>query len=314
MAPGSADNSGGATSPATQPRGWAIACDDQGARVLGHSANLPDLFGPGRASGLIGLHLRDLVGADAAHSLRNALSRAIGAPRPALLPRQTIADLPGTYDCAVHAAGAHTLIEIEPAAEADPLALDRVRALIDRLAQPKGLDKMLHATARLVNAVLQWDCVTVLRLSPEGDLGVVAQQKRLDWPDAATSAELFSFRAPADLALYEATRLRFLADATATPLAWVGAPAPDLSLAHLRAATADESARAARFGFSALLALAIRVEGDLWGLVVAHDRAARRLTMDERAVFDLFADFLSLSAQAARDHLAADEFRRRHAL
>ena len=82
----------------------------------------------------------------------------------------------------------------------------------------------------------------------------------------------------------------------------------------MRAATADEISRAGKTGFAALLSLPLIVDDALWGVLLAHDRAARRLTMDERAVLDLFGDFLSLSIQAALAREAVDEFRRRHAL
>ena len=93
-----------------------------------------------------------------------------------------------------------------------------------------------------------------------------------------------------------------------------GETRPDLGGAHLRAADPDEISRGHAAGFSALLSLPIRVEGELWGVLLAHDRAARSMTIDERALFELFGDYLSLSVQAALAREAADEFRRRHAL
>ena len=63
------------TSPAIQPRGWVLVCDEPAARVLDHSANLARLF-PARAEGFIGLALRDLLGSATAHALRNGLARA----------------------------------------------------------------------------------------------------------------------------------------------------------------------------------------------------------------------------------------------
>ncbi|MGO8737882.1 GAF domain-containing protein [Rhodoblastus sp.] len=300
-----------------QPRGWMLVCDDQAARVLDHSNNLAELF-PTRPGGFFGLALRDLVGSATAHLLRNGLSRASDAPRPILAPRQPMAGLPGLYDFAVHAAGELTIVEIEPAGEADPFALDRLRALIDRLASARGLNKKLTMAARLIQAMLQWDCVTILRLEPEGPR-ILARQKRLDWPDAEASAVLcadFPQQSAAEpgAAGLGAARPRFVADIAAAPVGLAGDSRPDLGMACLRAASRDEMSRARAAGFSALLALPIRVEGETWGVLLAHDRAARSLTMDERAVYDLFGDYLSLSIEAALAREAADEFRRRHAL
>jgi len=299
--------------PAIQSRGWAIVCDAQAAAVVGHSANLSGLL-PERRGDFPGAALRDLLGSETSHALRNALSRAGAAPRPTLLPRRAIAGCEGAFDFAVHAAGDHTIIEIEPAAAADPDALDRARALFDRLTLTHDLDRLALTAARLVFSVLQWDCVTILRVAPEGEVDVIARQKRTDWPDPAQDAALLSpFSAPA-LTLCQAARLRFLADAAAAPVELVGAAAPDLAAAQLRAATPDESARAAQSGFSALLSMPILVDGALWGVLQAHDREARSLTMDQRAVFDLFGDALSLSVQSAVWRRKAGEARRLHIL
>jgi light-regulated signal transduction histidine kinase (bacteriophytochrome) len=300
------------TNPAIQPHGWMAICDDQAGRILDYSANLAELF-PARAGGFFDLALRDLVGSATAHLLRNGLSRAGDAPRPTLAPRQPVAGLRGLFDFAVHAAGEQTIIEFETAAEADPFALDRVRALIDRLALARNLSRLMTMAARLIQAMLQWDCVTILRLDPDGPR-VLAQQKRLSWPDAEANASLcadFPEQARTDL---RAARLRFVADIAAAPVGLAGDSRPDLGMAFLRAASRDEISRARAAGFTALLALPIRVEGELWGVLLAHDRAARNMTIDERAVFDLFGDYFSLSVEAALAREAADEFRRRHAL
>ena len=165
---------------------------------------------------------------------------------------------------------------------------------------------------RLLFSILQWDCVTLLRLAPDGATRMIARQKRADWPEAAQDEALLAGFSPESRAFVASTRPRFLSDASAAPVPLAGAEA-DFSLAYLRAATADEKARASCAGFAALLALPILVEGELWGVLQAHDRQARSLTMEERAVFDLFGDFLSLSIQSALWRQAATEGRRTHA-
>ncbi|WP_296711473.1 GAF domain-containing protein [Rhodoblastus sp.] len=290
-----------ATTPkagAIQPRGWAIVCDAQAARMVGHSANLAGLLPPAKGV-FIGAALRDLVGSETSHALRNALSRASAAPRPSLLPFRPIAGCEGAFDFSVHGAGEQTIIEIERSAQPDLDALDRARALIDRLSRSDSLDKLALMAARLVFSVLQWDCVTILRLTPEGAAHALAQHKHPDWPDAAQFAALSADFSAESRDFYLGARLRFLSDCGAAPVDLIGAPAPDLALAHLRAATADEAGRAAKAGFAALLSMPIRVEGALWGLLLAHDRQPRSLNMNERAVFELFGDFLSLSVQSA---------------
>ena len=296
---------------AIQPRGWAIVCDAQAATVVGHSANLSALL-PHRAGAFLGAAPRDLVGSETSHALRNALSRAVAATRPTLVPCRTIAGLDGFYDFAVHASGEQTIIEIEASGGPDAAALDRARGMIERLSRADGLDRLGLMATRLLFSILQWDCVTFLRLAPDGAARMIARQKRADWPHAAEDEALLAGFSPESSAFAATARPRFLSDASAAPVFLAGAEA-DFSLAYLRAATADEKARAAGSGFAALLALPILVEGELWGVLQAHDRQARSLTMEERAVFDLFGDFLSLSMQSALWRQAATEGRRTHA-
>src|SRR5574337_715700 len=169
-----------AAMPAIQPRGWAIVCDVQAATVTGFSANLPDLLHR-ESQAMLGAALRDLVGSESSHAFRNALSRAAVAPRPAILPLRSIGDCEGLYDCTVHAAGEQTIIEIERAAQPDIMALDRARALVDRLSQVREPERLAPLAARLVYSLLQWDWVAVLRLTSDHGARVLAQQKRLDW-------------------------------------------------------------------------------------------------------------------------------------
>ena len=126
---------------AIQPRGWAIVCDAQAATVVGHSANLSALL-PRREGAFLGAAPRDLVGSETSHALRNALSRAVAATRPTLVPCRTIAGLDGLYDFAVHASSEQTIIEIEASAGPDAAALDRARGLIERLSRADGLDRL----------------------------------------------------------------------------------------------------------------------------------------------------------------------------
>jgi light-regulated signal transduction histidine kinase (bacteriophytochrome) len=297
---------------AIQARGWAIVCDAQAATVVGYSANLPELF-PDRNGAFPGAALRDLVGSETSHALRNALSRASVATRASHLPGRAIAGHAGIYDFAVHASGEQTIIEIEPSAAPDSGALDRARALIDRLFQADGLDRLALMAARLLHSMLQWDCVTLLRLAPDGAARTIARQKRADWPNPAQDEALLAPFSAEARAFVAATRLRFLSDSAAAAVPLVGVAA-ELSAAHLCAATADESARAGGAGFAALLTLPVLVEGELWGVLQAQDRQARNLTMVERAVFELFGDFLSLSVQSALWRQAAAEARGAHAL
>jgi light-regulated signal transduction histidine kinase (bacteriophytochrome) len=298
---------------AIQPQGWLIVCDAGAARVRRHSAHLADLF-PAWRGPFIGAHLREILGPEVTHGLRNALSRFASPSPPAMLTGWRLPGRDGVYDLAVHAAGDETLIEIEPAAPgADRALLDRLRALIARLAQAGDLDKTLQAAARLTFAMLQYDRVAVLRLDAQGRAAVVADQKAADldaWPQGAGPLEGFSADASAKLL---AGRLRLIVDANAPPVALLSAPdagALDLTLSFLRGPSPDERAFLRQVGAVAALEIALVVDERLWGVVFCAHRTPRHPTMEWRGAAELFGEFLSLRLQVlsqrrlAREHAA----------
>jgi light-regulated signal transduction histidine kinase (bacteriophytochrome) len=100
---------------ALQSFGWMLVCDERAAALTRHSGNLEALFPDGPGAGL-GANLRDIVGGETAHLLRNALSRFASPSRPALLPCRPIAGCDGLFDLSAHFGGDETIIEIERAA------------------------------------------------------------------------------------------------------------------------------------------------------------------------------------------------------
>ncbi len=285
---------------AIQPPGWLIVCDARAATVRRHSINLAGLF-PAWEGAFIGASLRDLVGSELAHGLRNALSRFTGRAPPALLPARLLPGCEGAFDLTVHATEDETLIEIEKAApEAGESLFDRLRASAARIAQASDIDKLLVAAARLAASMLLYDRVTVLRLDAGGKTFFVAEQKSHDlasWADGPCPIESI----PQDTReKYLGARVRVIADARAAPTPLVAAPdAGPLELAgvYSRAPSPDERDSLHHCGFLALFATAIVVEDHLWGLILCHDRAPQHPSMDLRAAAELFGEFVSLQLQ-----------------
>jgi CheY-like chemotaxis protein len=239
------------------------------------------------------------------------LSRFATPAPPALLTGLRLPGREGAYDLAVHATGDETLIEIEQAAPGGEGALlDRLRAILARLAQAADLDKTLQAAARLTFAMLQYDRVAVLRLDARGRAAVVAEQKAADleaWPQGAGPLEGFSEDAGAKLL---AGRLRLIVDAGAPPAAILSAPEAgplDLTLSYLRAPSPDEHAFLRHGGAVAALAIALVVEERLWGVVFCAHRTPRHPAMEWRAAAELFGEFLSLRLQVLSQRRAARE-------
>ncbi len=290
---------------AIQPHGWLIVCDETAAKVRRHSANLSELFrfwkGP-----FIGSSLRDILGPEVTHSLRNALSRSPTPAPPALLMGVRFPGCEGafgqpTFNLAVHATDDETLIEIEQAApEGDRPLFDRLRASFARVAQAAEVDRLLKIAARLCFSMLQYDRVAVLRFESGGRPAVVAEQKSPDlesWAEGACPIENF---AEATRAKYLAAGLRVIVDGEAAPSKILAGPdaAPlDLKFAFLSAASPDERETLRRSGAVAALAVALVVEDELWGLILCQNQEPRHPAMDLRAVAELFGQYVSLRLQ-----------------
>ncbi len=286
---------------AIQPHGWLIVCDESAAKVRRHSANLSDLFRRWTPEPFIGAALREILGPEVTHTLRNALSRNATPAPPAMLMAVQFPGCEGAFDLAVHATGGETLIEIEPAAPvADRSLLDRLRASVARIAQTDEVDKLLRIAARLIFSMLQYDRVAVLRFDSTGRAVVVAEQKSPDLESWAGSACPVENLAEATRAKYLAAGLRVIVDGNAPPAKILAPPdaAPlDLTFAFLSAASPDEREILRRGGAVAALAIALVVEGKLWGLMLCHHHEPRHPAMDLRAVAELFGQYASLRLQ-----------------
>lgn len=296
------DNLGAARPDAIQPFGWLVVVDEMASAVRGCSANL-DLLFPDREGAPVGAALNDLLGQPAAHSLRNALTRCSDHGRPALVQGIGFAGQDGAFDLAVSRRGPQALIEIERApAQADLGALDRVRAMIERIAHPTTVEKLLTTAARLLFSTLQYDRVTVLRFGGDGATEVLARQQTHALPPETPAASL-SEDARSQLA---AARVRLIADRDAPPAPIVSVaetrtstPEPDLDLtfALLRAAEPEERDALRSEGFAASLSLALVVDGALWGAILCQNRTPRLPPMAARVVAEIFAGVLSLHVQ-----------------
>ncbi len=300
---------------AIQPHGWLIVCDEAAAKVRRHSANLSDLF-RFWPEPFIGASLREILGPDVTHSLRNALSRNATPAPPALLMAVQFPGCGGAFDqpafnLAVHATDDETLIEIEQAAETGERSqLDRLRASVARIAQAAEVDRLLKIAARLTFSMLQYDRVAVFRFDSPERAVVVAEQKSPDldsWAEGACPIENF---AEATRAKYLAAGLRVIVDGDAPPAEILADPeaAPlDLTFAFLSAASPDEREILRRSGAVAALTIALVVEGGLWGLILCHNHQPRHPAMDLRAVAELFGQYVSLRLQCLLQRRARED-------
>ena len=295
---------------AIQPIGFLIAVSTDWliSRV---SENAPDFLDRPVAA-LLGASFRDVLAAEALHTLRNCLAmlrgddaveRAFGVQ---LLPAGR------RFDVAVHISGGEVVIEAEPSDSAgDANSSAMVRAMLGRLNHLTDLSDLLREAARQVKALTGHDRVMIYRFQPDGSGEVVAERVR------AGIEPYLGLRYPtADIprqarTLLERNIVRVIADVGADPAAVVpqlnstGAPL-DLSMSTLRAHSTMHLEYLKNMGVAATLTISLLRGGRLWGLVACHHMTARSISYERRTAAELFAQVLSLLIEAREREAVAD--------
>jgi CheY-like chemotaxis protein len=299
---------------AVQRHGWLITSDRNGVFIRRRSANVGDIFPeasfPARS---IAPHavspdllLSDVLGAEAAHAIRNASAKA--AYRPILLPRLSAGSGGGVFDVAVHIAGDEIVIELEPAAarlEFSQSPLDLARGMIDRLGGSEGQapEELMASAAHVLAAGLRFDRVVLARAGDGSATAAAASQTDAFAPLSTAEAAglrrlLQAFPAGA------ASRAIRDAGAPALPLVPQAGKAPDLIHAGLRGASMGERRALRALGAASCLLLPVIVQDESFGFFVCLNRVANNPladfpSMEFRAVAELFVDFFSLRLEAA---------------
>lgn len=285
----------------TQPHGCLIACDRVAVQVLRHSANVMEMLG--LTCRVNGANLSDIVGSEAAHSIRNALSGLAASSRPALLFDVPVRDA-GRFDIAVHHFRSTVIIEFEPA-RSPTNALRLSRELIGRIMDIDDMDRLLAQSARLVRALLGYDRVMIYRFEQDGSGKVISEVKRSN-----LESFLGQYFPASDIpqqarALYLRNTLRIIGDVDAARIPIVpeldasGEPL-DLSHAHLRSVSPVHCEYLRNMGVAASMSISIVIEGRLWGLIACHHYEPRVLPMAERVAAEMFGEFFSLHLHALK--------------
>lgn len=278
-----------------QEHGCLLACDTQASLILRHSANAPEMLGlQGRINGT---SLEDILGGEAAHTLRNALTTSSSESRAAL-----VFDLPingRRFDIAIHRFQSNVIIEFEKSSSQLAQPLEITRALIGRLTKLTDVDRLIREAARLVRGLLGYDRVMVYRFERDGAGKVVSEAKRGD-----LESFLGQYFPASDIprqarVLYLRNIIRIIGDANSrqVPLEPIlddsGEPL-DLSFAHLRSVSPIHCEYLRNMGVSASMSISIIVGGELWGLIACHHSAPRNLPMGLRIAAEMFGEFFSL--------------------
>ncbi|VDC33654.1 GAF domain-containing protein [Pseudogemmobacter humi] len=289
-----AEDAGGPAG-AILPHGAMLVCDPVSLELRCVSQNFRGIT---RFGGDLfpGLALADILGAAAVHDLRNAAARAGGGPeRQGMIAGLRLPCAMGAFDAAIHTHAGAMIVELEPAEPGGQSAeqtLDLLRHMVLRLAQVSDPARLFTMAARLMQAMLGFDRVTVSRFAAEG-------------PEVLASAQLSGAAGPSAAGLPGAVcpgpPLRLIPDTGAAPVRLEPAqgPPPDLAHAWLRVAAPGPLADLRAQGIGAVLTLAVMCGNEPWGTIACHNAAPKTVPLALRIAAELFGQYFALQIAAA---------------
>lgn len=267
-----------------------MAFSDGALTLTAHSANLDGRFEAG-------LELEDVVGAHAAHALRNLLAKSGQSVHCGILTGITMPWHPARLDATVHRHAGHVLVELEAAGGAENSlqgAMELVQSLARRLEPDMSSQRMAATAARIAAALLGYDQAVIYRFGDDDQVSVVAEALRPGLPSLLGAPD---GGAPAVNRL-AAQPMLAIADMGAATVPMVSVvpdgAVPDLAHAQLRCLLPEQAEAMLSQGIGSSLHVPLPGETGLWGALVCHHSGPRRLPTPERAGLELFGRILSL--------------------
>ena len=296
------------TPGAIQAHGVLIALDGRG--VVTHlSVNAANLLGDEAPS--LGHALPEPFGLSGA----SLAAEADGGEDSALADHHRVALNGRQFDCLVRRQKWGTLVELEPSPhprqDLDPGPT--LHQVVRHLRQQTNVQGLLDEGTRALRAMLGFDRVLAYHFKRDGSSQVVAEaSSATDWPPRLGQ------RFPEAHIPVEARRLfslnpaRHVPDADSAPVPLEAAPghdAPlDMTLSALRSVPDFHSHYLHDSGISASMCVPLIVDGDLWGILACHHRAAVQVPYPVRASCAVLGELLStqLQYQLAKDRAARE--------
>ena len=180
----------------------------------------------------------------------------------------------------------------------------RIGWFLDAITSAATIEDVARAAVSEIRALTGFDRALLYSFDENGDGAVLAEDRN----DALPSYLGLRFPAsdiPAQAReLYRLNRIRLIADANYTPCPVRPATSPldgrplDLSCASLRSVSPVHLEYMRNMGTGASVSLSILVNGQLWGLLSAHNATPRHVDMQARIVCDTMSRVLSLQIEA----------------
>lgn len=256
------------------------------AALIGFSTRPGDMIDAGRTD----VDTRLLVLVDEG---LDALAGRGELPMPAELTLQG-----RSFDVVLHVSGALLVVEFEPREHSEGelagFAVQAHRAL-EKLRRPRAINDLLQLATQELRALTGFDRVMAYRFRHDSSGEVVAESRNpaLD--------EYLGRRYPASdipaqaRRLYVVNTLRLIADVRSTPMPLLqDSPVPlDMTSGLLRSVSPIHIEYLSNMGVGASMSVSIVINDQLWGMIVCHHMAARRVPFSVRMACDVIAQLLS---------------------
>jgi chemotaxis family two-component system sensor kinase Cph1 len=279
-----------------QPHGTLVVADPGSKRIVQASANASALLGPGRNSTVLGLSLSELVGAATEHQINAWLANPDSSYSRTL-------DINGRR---LQVLGHHTaqgiILEFEQPAASEGETLEayypRVGRFMEDLPAYGGIAELCAAAAREFRQISGFNRILIYRFDEQCNGEVLAEDGDGVLPSHAGQRFPASDIPAQARELYRLNRLRVIPDANYTPVPIEppldkGGKPLDLSFAALRSVSPVHLQYMRNMGTLASMSISVLVDGQLWGLVSAHNATPRRINAQARTACDLLGKVLS---------------------
>ncbi|MEM7524933.1 MAG: HWE histidine kinase domain-containing protein [Pseudomonadota bacterium] len=294
-----------------QPFGCLIAARIDGGTIGYASENCGPLIGI-PAKDLLGESLRDMLGGEIHHGIRNAVSRA------------TIAEASigvGVYDLMgkpvyirVFESQGHHVVEIEPDSDTSfdsSGALKTLSYLMSQLQSCEDEQSLFDLTAELMRHLSGYDRTLIYRFDSEKNGEVLAEARRSSL-ESLLGLRFPSWDIPAQArAIMAKIPLRFIQDVDQVPAplfaASPDAPPLDISLAASRGVSPVHVQYLRNMGVRGTMTLSVIVEDQLWGIISFHNLHPRVPPPALREILINFGSIFSGKLLALRQKSTLDK-------
>jgi chemotaxis family two-component system sensor kinase Cph1 len=279
-----------------QPHGILVVADPGSRRIVQASANASALLGPGRDSTVLGLSLSELVGA----ATERQINAWLANPDSSYL--RTL-DINGRrLQVLGHQTAQGIILEFEqpPASEGETLEAyyPRVGRFMEDLPAYGDIAELCAVAAREFRQISGFNRILIYRFDEQWNGEVLAEDGDGVLPSHAGQRFPASDIPAQARELYRLNRLRVIPDANYTPVPIEppldkGGTPLDLSFAALRSVSPVHLQYMRNMGTLASMSISVLVDGQLWGLVSAHNATPRRINAQARTACDLLGKVLS---------------------